>query len=75
MTLDSMRAGPTGRRTSPRSSELLWRRLRSKNTAATRDTQATRREAFVRAQIAAIVSRLVPVIGSSGEQYLREVRR
>jgi putative DNA primase/helicase len=36
---------------------------------------AARREAFVRAQMAAIVSRLVPVIGSPGEQYLREVRR
>ncbi len=36
---------------------------------------AARREAFVRAQIAAIVSRLVPVIGRPGEQYLREVRR
>ena len=36
---------------------------------------AARREAFVRAQIAAVVSQLVPVIGSPGEQYLREVRR
>jgi hypothetical protein len=32
------------------------------------------REAFVRAQIAAIVSRLAPVIGSPGEQYLRDIR-
>jgi putative DNA primase/helicase len=47
--------------------------------AAAGETQAEAtvapREAFVRAQIAAIVSRLVPVIGSPGEQYLRVVRR
>ena len=46
MTLDRMRAGPARRRTSPRSSELLRRRLRSKNTADRRPSQAPRREAL-----------------------------
>jgi putative DNA primase/helicase len=36
---------------------------------------AARREAFIHAQIAAIVAGLVPIIGSPGEQNLREVRR
>jgi|HubBroStandDraft_4_1064222.scaffolds.fasta_scaffold908839_2 hypothetical protein len=46
MTLDSMRAGPARRRTSPRSSELLWRRLKIENTATRRQSQAARREAL-----------------------------
>ena len=46
MTLDSTRAGPARRRTSPRSSELLRRRLRLKNTADRRPSQAPRREAL-----------------------------
>jgi hypothetical protein len=46
MTLDRMRAGPVRRRTSPRSSELLWRRLKIENTATRRQSQAARREAL-----------------------------
>ena len=46
MTLDSMRAGPARRRTSPRSSELLWRRLKIENTATRRQSQAAWREAL-----------------------------
>ena len=46
MTLDSERAGPVRRRTSPRSSELLWRRLKIENTATWRQSQAARREAL-----------------------------
>jgi hypothetical protein len=46
MTLDSMRAGPARRRTSPRSSELLCRRLKIENTATRRQSQAARREAL-----------------------------
>jgi hypothetical protein len=44
MTRDSMRAGPARRRTSPRSPELLCRRLRSENTATGRQSQVARRE-------------------------------
>jgi hypothetical protein len=46
MTLDSMRAGLARRRTSPRSSELLSRRLKIENTAVRRQSQAARREAL-----------------------------
>ena len=46
MTLDKMRAGPVRRRTSPRSSELLCRRLKIENTTTRRQSQAARREAL-----------------------------
>jgi hypothetical protein len=46
MTLDSIRAGPARRRTSPGSSELLCRRLKVENTAVRRQSQAARREAL-----------------------------
>ena len=46
MTLDRMRAGSARRRTSPRSSELLCRRLKIENTATRRQSQAARREAL-----------------------------
>jgi hypothetical protein len=46
MTLDSMRAGPTRRRTSPRSSERLCRRLKIENTATRCQSQVARREAL-----------------------------
>ena len=46
MTLNRMRAGPVRRRTSPRSSELLCRRLKIENTATQRHSQAARREAL-----------------------------
>jgi hypothetical protein len=46
MTLNRMRAGPVRRRTSPRSSELLCRRLKIENTAKRRQSQAARREAL-----------------------------
>jgi hypothetical protein len=46
MTLDSMRAGPARRRTSPRSSELLCRRPKIEITATQRQSQAARREAL-----------------------------
>lgn len=39
------------------------------------NSAAARRAAFVREQIATIVRELVPVRGTPGEQYLREVRR
>jgi hypothetical protein len=43
---DSKRAGPVRRRTSPRSSELLCRRLKIEITATRRQSQAARREAL-----------------------------
>ena len=46
MTLYSMRAGPARRRTSPRSSELLCRRLRSENTVTRRQSQVAQRAAL-----------------------------
>jgi hypothetical protein len=46
MTLHKMRAGPVRRRTSPRSSELLCRRLKIENKATRRQSQAARREAL-----------------------------
>jgi hypothetical protein len=46
MILDRMRAGPAPRWTSPRSSELLSRRLKIANTAIRRQSQAARRKAL-----------------------------